>query len=456
MSELNQIHEEAKKEKESKEKTKLDRKTALQNRLKKVRDKKRLKMGLPMLDLDDEDEEKPEEFQKEESPEDLVLKALKDIREKEEEAKRKLIVREWDEGKDGETLLTMKPAEKKVLSQQEWVKTKRSERPKEFAPPVNLYQKDKSSGGSFDNSNPFRTSKPVKTKPVNPPRLSTRPERPNEFAPPVNLYENTRESFDCSNPFRTAKPVKTQCPKPVNCPQLSTRPEKSKEFAPPVNLYQQVKKAEESSESFSNSNPFRTSNPVKTQFPKPVNPPPLPKTSSLPQPVSFRLTRPQASYGAPRPLHPQGPPPKIRPQSFQQNFQQNNSDNPPPPGFHQVNFSYSAGPTKLHESKFESHLNSNEKSHWEPQETTDLLSTSISKTSRLEMHRQMNEGLFEMSKPIVNELEEHFEPEEIILKPKKEKVSGKSVEIPPPCDMEYYASTSSDNKRSNWKGMRTR
>ena len=55
----------------------------------------------------------------------------------------------------------------------------------------------------------------------------------------------------------------------------------------------------------------------------------------------------------------------------------------------------------------------------------------------------------------MNELEddfidETFEPEP---EPAASKV-GKSVEIPPPCDMDYYASTS--GKRANWQGMRTR
>jgi len=380
LSELSQIHEEAKKEKESKEKSKLDRKTALQNRLKKVRDKKRLKMGLPMLDLDDDyEEEKLPEVKKEEeeeSPEDSVLKALKDIREKEEEAKRKQVVREWDVGKEEETVLTMKPAEKKVLSQQEWVKTKRTERPKEFAPPVNLYQQDKK---SEESSNPFRSSKPVKTT-------------------------------------------------------IRKQSERLQEFAPPASLYHQ--EAAESSDGYPNSYTFRTANPVKPQFQAP-----LPVRT---QQSSFDPTK----YRPPLPLHPQGPPPKIRPQT--------NYNNPPPPGFHQVDFSNDAGTTQ---PKSKSYLhNSYEESKWEePQEKLNLPSTSMSTTSRLEMHRQMNEGLFEMSKPIVNELEEeeYFEPVvEQNLAAKKS--GGKSVEIPPPCDMEYYASTSSDNKRSNWKGMRTR
>ncbi len=79
------MHEQTKREREEKEKSKQDRKSALANRLKKVRDRKRLKMGLPMLESDDEDvpsvEENPEEKSQEELN-DAVMKALRDIREK--------------------------------------------------------------------------------------------------------------------------------------------------------------------------------------------------------------------------------------------------------------------------------------------------------------------------------------------------------------------------------------
>jgi hypothetical protein len=146
LDELKKMHEQTQKERENKEKTKKDRKSALQSRLKKVRDRKRLKLGLPMLDSDEETEAKQDEG--EASKEDLndsVLKALKDIREKEEEAKRKLVIRDWDVGKKESPILNIKPSERKVMDQNEWVQAKRSERPTEFAPPVNLY-KDQESG----------------------------------------------------------------------------------------------------------------------------------------------------------------------------------------------------------------------------------------------------------------------------------------------------------------------
>jgi hypothetical protein len=89
--------------------------------------------------------------------------------------------------------------------------------------------------------------------------------------------------------------------------------------------------------------------------------------------------------------------------------------------------------------------------HDEEEFSNEPPKTSISKLSRLEMHRQMNEGNFGA---IVNELDD------AVLDEPKSSVSGsvsssRSVEIPPPCSMDYYAGVST-NKRSNWQGMRTR
>lgn len=73
------------------------------------------------------------------------------------------------------------------------------------------------------------------------------------------------------------------------------------------------------------------------------------------------------------------------------------------------------------------------------------------------LNLQMREGYHDMAKPIVNEMDKDFfvdtlhSTEQQLPKP-----AGKSVEIPPPCDMDYYADTSAASKRSNWQGMRTR
>jgi hypothetical protein len=179
LEELKQMHEQTKREREEKDKNKKDRKSVMANRLKKVRDRKRLKMGLPILESDEEDgldvEEKPEEKSQEELNE-TVMKALRDIREKEEAAKRRLIVRDWDVGKNDKSssfsstssLLTMKPSEPKVLSQDEWVQAKRLERQNEFAPPVNLYQ-----GESSKSKSPEKTTRGISYSAVPPPNVSS-------------------------------------------------------------------------------------------------------------------------------------------------------------------------------------------------------------------------------------------------------------------------------------------
>jgi hypothetical protein len=142
MEDLKRLHEETKAARQEKEKQKFDKKTAMKNRLKKVRDRKRLKMGLPVLengsggdDDDDDESKKSEELEKEkQSQEEFILQRLKEFRDKEDEARRKAIIRDWDVGKKVDktsssstaSILTSKPAEAKVLSQEEWVSMKRS------------------------------------------------------------------------------------------------------------------------------------------------------------------------------------------------------------------------------------------------------------------------------------------------------------------------------------------
>jgi len=142
MEDLKRLHEETKAARQEKEKQKVDKKTAMKNRLKKVRDRKRLKMGLTVLengsggdDDDDDESKKTEELEKEkQSQEEFILQRLKEFRDKEDEARRKAIIRDWDVGKKVDktsssstaSILTSKPAEAKVLSQEEWVSMKRS------------------------------------------------------------------------------------------------------------------------------------------------------------------------------------------------------------------------------------------------------------------------------------------------------------------------------------------
>ena len=135
------------------ESKKAQNKAKLEERLRKVRNKKRLKMGLPALP-EDAGKMTPMPTNVQQDPQqasivESVEYNLRSIRQAEDKDKeRKKIVREWDVGKEG--VMADKPTdqgdfrdrlkinmERKVLSQDEWVAKRRSERPDEFAPPVN-------------------------------------------------------------------------------------------------------------------------------------------------------------------------------------------------------------------------------------------------------------------------------------------------------------------------------
>ena len=169
MENLESLHNEtveARAKKDAK-KSNLDAKMAA--RLKKVRDKKRLKMGLPLLPDNDDlvktssgenISDKVQNEPNDQSIEASVLDGLRDLRKKEEENRmRNSIVREWDIGKEGvnatkptdqdefkeKLKINTRLIEKKVLSQQEWNDKKRSERAQEFAPPQNYEGKSAAS-----------------------------------------------------------------------------------------------------------------------------------------------------------------------------------------------------------------------------------------------------------------------------------------------------------------------
>ena len=149
------------------------RKSAMEIRLKKVRDRKRLKLGLPIRDnedipsnpITDDITDKPKEI----SLEATVMESLKKLREEhtsdtlKKDSQRKQTIREWDLGKEGVDNLPInhsvnkafdkgRPIDKPVLSQSEWVSEKRQLRNTEFAPPAN-YEK------SRENINDFSSTK---------------------------------------------------------------------------------------------------------------------------------------------------------------------------------------------------------------------------------------------------------------------------------------------------------
>ena len=155
------------------------RKSAMEIRLKKVRDRKRLKLGLPILEDDDEScKQLPDELDvcktKETSVEDTVMESLKKLREEQsskindKDYKRKTTVREWDVGKEGvEEIMhsaksnyiqkakydigNEKAIETPVLSQSEWVSEQRQHRNNDFAPP-SIYDKIVKPPKNYDDS----------------------------------------------------------------------------------------------------------------------------------------------------------------------------------------------------------------------------------------------------------------------------------------------------------------
>lgn len=151
--ELEARHHETLVAQDRKHQAKRQRDTLMKDRLKKVRERKRLKMGLPLESEKDRDQcvderatdlAEPSNQSQEERPEDVEqsivqgLLALREKAEAERDAKRKAAIREWDLGKEGvpskPDFVKMK-GEKKILDQKEWIQERRSDRSSEFAPP---------------------------------------------------------------------------------------------------------------------------------------------------------------------------------------------------------------------------------------------------------------------------------------------------------------------------------
>ena len=152
---LDSIHKETVKarSKIENEKSEADAKMAI--RLRKIKNKKRKRMGLPPLPPEDLDNtttsEKITKNEEKKSVENSVMDGIKSLRNAVEKDARKNIVREWDIGKDGvaakeatdqkDFMDRLKSSmERKVLTQSEWNDKKRQERPSEFAPPTKLYE----------------------------------------------------------------------------------------------------------------------------------------------------------------------------------------------------------------------------------------------------------------------------------------------------------------------------
>lgn len=137
---LNDLRAETKQAETAKASAASKKQKMLQLRLEKVRQRKRLKMGLPMIDDDklktppasDDEEGNDDPIGSPAPPEILEKSCDSGLKERNIKAN-KSSVREWDLGKEGVT---------SVLSQEEWVDRQRKQRNSEFAPP-SVYDSNK-------------------------------------------------------------------------------------------------------------------------------------------------------------------------------------------------------------------------------------------------------------------------------------------------------------------------
>ena len=138
---LKKLHEETDQARREREKKSEKRKRDMAERIRKIKQKRREKMGLPPLEDEpapaaepNSDSDTEQDFSK------SVVEGLKMFRKNKEveetrrnEIKRREDLRDWDVGKEG--LSDMKK-EWQVLTQQEWMDKQRKERKNEFAPPT--------------------------------------------------------------------------------------------------------------------------------------------------------------------------------------------------------------------------------------------------------------------------------------------------------------------------------
>lgn len=199
---LQELHKETQVGERAKRAAAAKKEKTLQARLEKVRQRKRLKLGLPVKDLEQARLKTPPASEDEEEdegasigpPAPANLQEEKTSREELKRAQKRKHTREWDMGKEGV---------KSTLSQEEWVLRQREQRNSEFAPPT-LYEQSKQRH-SKQNSRPSSTN-PEMGLPDNTgtdsqayrdPALGSqdcgepsvrKEERRNEFAPPAT-YE---------------------------------------------------------------------------------------------------------------------------------------------------------------------------------------------------------------------------------------------------------------------------
>jgi len=147
---LKKFHEESEETRKQKEKKADKKKKEMADRIKKIKAKKRQKLGLPPLSDDESDNEtkNAEDSDSEDDPnEDIsksVMEGLKMFRRDNEEMERQRnsamrvassTSRDWDKAKEVQEDDLGRSKEWKVMTQDQWVGKKRTERKSEFAPP---------------------------------------------------------------------------------------------------------------------------------------------------------------------------------------------------------------------------------------------------------------------------------------------------------------------------------
>uniref|UniRef100_A0A0P4W227 CCDC174 alpha/beta GRSR domain-containing protein n=1 Tax=Scylla olivacea TaxID=85551 RepID=A0A0P4W227_SCYOL len=153
------------------------RQKAMKARLEKVRQRKRLKMGLPMKD-DDRLKTPPGSEGEEEEEEQIVGPTL--LSPSPPPRKKVGGVREWDLGKEGVT---------STLTQEEWVLRQRSQRSQEFAPPSSYHPRERNSQEATSSSYQHQATEEQLRRdshsPPPDPKEPFREKRQPEFAPPA-------------------------------------------------------------------------------------------------------------------------------------------------------------------------------------------------------------------------------------------------------------------------------
>lgn len=146
---------------------------AMMARLEKVRQRKRLKIGLPIKD--DDRLKTPPGSEDEEEEEDKVVDPTPTPP---SPPPRKKVggVREWDLGKEGVT---------STLTQEEWVLRQRSQRSQEFAPPSSYQPRAGKSHGHAGPSQSQSYEDTMRESPPPDPKEPLRDKRVPEFAPPA-------------------------------------------------------------------------------------------------------------------------------------------------------------------------------------------------------------------------------------------------------------------------------